>query len=253
MSITIAICGKGGVGKTTLAALFARLIPDEKKVRALVIDADPTGGLSLALSLLVKRTINDLRKEIVADTKNKANDPVSIAAAVDYRLLESLTEHRNIAFLAVGRPEEEGCYCQVNSLLRSAIEYLSGKFDLTIIDAEAGVEQVNRRVLASIDQLLLVSDLSQKGLRVAEMIQRVAAASDNFKESSLILNRVSSEESLKKFLDGSNLPLAGFLPEDKTISSFDSSGRSFLDLPDCPPLNAARKMLKANLSPNAFK
>lgn len=51
MSIRIAICGKGGVGKTTLAALFARLILDEKRIRALVIDADPTGGLSLAVSL----------------------------------------------------------------------------------------------------------------------------------------------------------------------------------------------------------
>ncbi len=247
MSIRIAICGKGGVGKTTLAALFTRLVLEEKKIRALVIDADPTGGLSLALSLPIKRTINDLRQEIVADVKNKTSDPVSLAAAVDYRLLDSLTEHGNIAFLAVGRPEEEGCYCQVNSLLRSSIEYLSEKFDLTIIDAEAGVEQVNRRVLASIDQLLLVSDLSQKGLRVAEMILRVAAASDNFKESSLILNRVYSEEGLKKFLAGSNLPLAGFLPEDKIIGSFDSSGKTFLDLPDCPPLNAARKMLKAKL------
>ncbi len=253
MSITIAICGKGGVGKTTLAALFTRLILEEKKARALVIDADPTGGLSLALSLPIKRTINDLRKEIVTDAKNKTIDPNSLAAAVDYRLLESLTEHRNLAFLAVGRPEEEGCYCQVNSLLRSSLEYLSEKFDLTIIDAEAGVEQVNRRVLANIDKLLLVSDLSQKGLRVAEMIQRVAAASDNFKESSLIINRVSSEEGLKKFLAGSNLPLSGFLPEDKTIGIFDSSGRSFLDLPDCPPLNAARKMLQANLLPAAFK
>lgn len=243
MSRVIAICGKGGVGKTTLAALFTRLITEKKEIRALVIDADPTGGLSLALSLPIKSTVNDLRKEIVATAKNKNSGARSLAEAVDYRLLESLTEYRNIAFLAVGRPEEEGCYCQVNTFLRRSIEYLSEKFDLTIIDAEAGVEQVNRRVISSVDRLLLVSDLSQKGLRVAETVYRVAATSASFKEAGLILNRVRSEEALSTALTGTDLPLLGSLPEDDTIFSFDASGKTFLELPDCPSLQAARSIL----------
>jgi CO dehydrogenase maturation factor len=243
MSEVIAICGKGGVGKTTLAALFTRLILEKQSMRTLVIDADPTGGLSLALSLPIKSTINDLRKEVVAAAKNKSGDSKSLAASVDYRLLESLTEHRNLAFLAVGRPEEEGCYCQVNAFLRRSIEYLAEQFDLTLIDAEAGIEQVNRRVISAVDRLLLVSDLSQKGLRVAETVHHVAAETGIFKSSGLIVNRVRNDEELAKAITNTSLPLLGSLPEDEIIYDYDSSGKSFLDLPECPSLQAARSIL----------
>lgn len=245
MNSSIAFCGKGGVGKTTLAALFTRLTLENKDLKTLVIDADPTGGLSLALSLPIKKTINDLRKEVVAAVKEKKSDTSSLAASVDYRLLESLTEYENIAFLAVGRPEEEGCYCQVNAFLRASIEYLSGKFDLTLIDAEAGVEQVNRRVVSSVNRLFLVTDLSQKGLRVAETVHRVASTSGKFNEIGLIINRVTSEDALKKTLKDITLPLVGNLPEDKTISSFDSEGKSFLEFPSCPSLQAANRIFKS--------
>lgn len=245
MNNTIAFCGKGGVGKTTLAALFARLILEKKELKALVIDADPTGGLSLALSLPIKKTINDLRREVVAAAKEKRSDTSSLIASVDYRLLESLTEYENIAFLSVGRPEEEGCYCQVNTFLRSSIEYLSDKFDLTLIDAEAGVEQVNRRVVSSVNRLFLVSDLSQKGLRVAETVHQVASTSGKYNEIGLIINRVTSEDALKIILQNIKLPLIGHLPEDKTISSFDAVGKSFLELPVCPSLQAASELFES--------
>jgi len=243
MSEVIAVCGKGGTGKTTLSALFARLLLERKTLRALIIDADPTGGLSMALSFPVKTTVNELRLEVVDIAKSRKSDARNLAAAIDYRLLESLTEHHNLAFLSVGRPEEAGCYCQVNTFLRHSIEYLAEKFDLTIIDAEAGIEQVNRRVIANIDRLFLVSDLSQKGLRVAETVHRVASASSRFRQAGLILNRVRSEEEFNRIRTDTALPIRGWIPEDETIRRFDASGESYFNLPECPPLCSARRLL----------
>jgi CO dehydrogenase maturation factor len=241
----ISICGKGGVGKTTLAALLSRLVLEEKNSRGLAIDADPAGGLSLALSLPIKKTVNDLRKSVIASIKTHSTDSLNLAASIDYQLLEALSEYRNLAFLAVGRPEEEGCYCQVNTFLREAIEIMAGHFDLVLIDAEAGVEQVNRRVMGQIDLLLLVSDLSAKGLRVAETIKQVADEAMQYRSAGLLINRVRSKKELAEVRQYTHLPLIGWLPEDQRVRQFDMAGRSFLELPDCPSLQAVRKLSRS--------
>ncbi len=181
------------MGKTSLSAMLSRLVLEDGAVRGLAVDADPAGGLCLALDLPVKRTVNDLRKAVIAATRERSTDSLNMAASIDYQLLEALTEHRNLAFLAVGRPEEEGCYCQVNTFLREAIETLSGHFEFTVIDAEAGVEQVNRRVMREVDALLLVSDPTAKGVRVAEAIKQVADEAMHYGRAGLIINRVREE------------------------------------------------------------
>jgi CO dehydrogenase maturation factor len=239
-----AICGKGGVGKTSLAAMLSRLVLEDGVARGLAVDADPAGGLSLSLALPIKRTVNDLRKAVIAATREHTTDSMNMAASIDYQLLDALTEHRNLAFLAVGRPEEEGCYCQVNTFLREAIETLAKHFDSTVIDAEAGVEQVNRRVMRSVDTLLLVSDPTAKGVRVAETIRQVADETMHCSRVGLIINRVRGAEEAARLAERTTLPLLGWLPEDETIRAFDAEGRTLLELPeDTPALAAVRELL----------
>ncbi len=242
MKPVVAVCGKGGVGKTTISALLARLISEEKRLRGLIIDADPAGGLSLALSLPIKKTVNDLRKELIAATPERSSDSLNLAASIDYKLLDALTEKENLAFLAVGRPEEEGCYCQLNTFLRESIEVLANHFDFTVIDAEAGVEQVNRRVMREIHTLLLVSDPTAKGIRVAETISKVAEESMSYVRVGLMINRVEREEDALALSKNTPLELLGWLPEDKTIGKFDREGRSLLELNGSLSLKAMRDL-----------
>jgi CO dehydrogenase maturation factor len=244
MGAVISVCGKGGVGKTTLTALLARLLSADGP-RTLVIDADPAGGLAMALGITPKQTLDDLRRELIATASSGGQDAADLLAAADYRLLEALEERHNLAFLAVGRPEEEGCYCKLNTLLRAAIEALADRFDLTLIDAEAGIEQVNRRVMRAVTHLLLVSDLSQKGLRVAEAIRDVTGGSG--REVGLVLNRVEAGKVAERLRQSTTLPVVATLPEDPTIRQLDAEARSFLELSESPALEAARIQL---LDPN---
>jgi len=236
----IAVCGKGGVGKTTISALISRLLYEDGRGKVLVVDADPAVGLGMALNRFPERTVNDVRKEIIGSVRERSTDSVDLAASVDYKMMEIVMDSGNLGFLSVGRPEEEGCYCQLNTLLREAIESLSAHFEVTLIDAEAGVEQINRRVMRSVTHLLLVSDTALKAVRVAESIRKVAADAVNYSKMGLLVNRARDEEEALHLSSRSDLPLLGWIPEDETVREFDSEARSFLELPSCPALEAVR-------------
>jgi CO dehydrogenase maturation factor len=243
MNQVIAVCGKGGVGKTTISALLSRLLSEGENGKALVVDADPAIGLGIALSQSPRRSVNDIRKEIISAVKEHSTDSLDLAASVDYKMMEIIEEAGNLGFVYVGRPEEEGCYCQLNTLLREAIETLSSHFDLTLIDAEAGVEQVNRRVMRSVSHLLLVSDATIKGLRVAESIRKVADEAVNYRKLGLIINRSRSEDDFGRLVSQTNLPVLGWIPEDETVREHDAQARSFLEIPACPALEAVRSYI----------
>jgi len=243
LSKVVAVCGKGGVGKTTVTALLSRLLFEGKNGKVLVVDADPAVGLGMALSQFPDRTVNEVRKEIISTVKEHSTDSLDLAASIDYKLMEIVEELGNLGFLSVGRPEEEGCYCQLNTLLREAIETLSSHFDMTLIDAEAGVEQVNRRVIRSVSHLLLVSDTSLKGIRVAETIRRVADNAVEYRKLGLLINRVRGEEDFLRLASETDLPALGWTPEDETVREFDARARSFLEIPACPALDAVRSFI----------
>jgi len=242
--VIIALCGKGGVGKTCVSAMITRILSVLKEKRILIIDGDPAVGLSTALNIPVQKTVNDIRNEIINGIKSgRGSDKGELLTQIDYEFLDALEERSNLAFLAIGRPEDEGCYCQVNTFLKGVIKDLASGFDFVLIDGEAGIEQVNRRVMEMVTHLLLVSDTSAKGRNVAETISEVAAKTMSVKKMGIIINRIKNAEELQKVEKNIKLPMLGWIPEDRTIADFDIEGKSFFELPDCEALKAVEGIL----------
>ncbi len=232
--VIIAVCGKGGVGKTSISALLTSTLCKEKANRVLAIDADPAIGLSYALGINVYKTVDDIRNSLIARLQNREHtDQQEIVSQLDYELFESLEEKENLAFLAIGRPETRGCYCRVNDLLKGVIREIAESFDYVIIDAEAGIEQINRRVMEMVTHLLLVSDTSAKSVNVIKTIRQVAEKSLPRAEPIALFNRVKDPSEVSAIAPRMESPVIGSIPEDETIRVFDRDGKSFFNLPDC--------------------
>lgn len=240
----LAVCGKGGVGKTTVSAIGAKALAASGR-KALIVDADPAGGLAMALGIEPARTLNDVRKSLIEEVKAGHRDEKDLAVSVDYLVAEALTERGNLAFLSIGRPEDVGCYCKVNVILKDAIEMLGGMFGIALVDAEAGIEQVNRKVMGAVDYVLLVSDTSAKAVRVAETIREVSGRMIPDAGAGLLVNRVREDAEADRVAAGTSLEVVGRVPEDDTVREFDATQRSFFDLPECPASTAVETALAA--------
>ena len=234
----IAICGKGGVGKTSITALMVRLLAKSGRGKILAIDADPAVGLATSLGLPVRKTVDDIRKELINKIqKGDAPGNRETISLLDYEIFDALEESDGFALLAIGRPEDEGCFCRVNNLLKDIIGDLAQRFDIVIIDGEAGIEQINRRVMKSVDYLVLVSDTSAKGINVANTISLVAGKNKavDYKNIGLVLNRVRSEAEARDISSRTSLEVYGWLSDDDLIRSFDFRGEPLTGMPDNSP------------------
>ena len=242
----IAVAGKGGVGKTSLSATIVRCLvekyPDKK---ILAIDADPAVGLSTALGIEVETTIDDIRKEIVS-TVEDGNTKAAIELLGDarYKIFDALVETDGFAFIAVGRPESAGCYCKINAYLKEVISLLSADFDYVVIDGEAGVEQINRRVMEKVTHLLLITDASKKGTQVISTIKSVADELVMYQKIGAIVNRIP-DESVIDFINTNGIPVLAYIPTDKNLAIFDIEGKNITKLPDdSNVVEGVRKALK---------
>jgi CO dehydrogenase maturation factor len=234
-STTLAVCGKGGVGKTSFSALMVKLLAKNTDRKILAIDADPSAGLASSLGVRVTKSVDDIRKDIIKQIRDgKVQDSKDTLNILDYELLDALEEAEGFALLAIGRPEDEGCYCKVNSLLKDIILNLAGSFDYVIIDGEAGIEQINRRVMKTVDHLIVLSDTSVKGVNVALAIYDVANKNHavDFSRIGLVLNRVKNEEEVGQISRRIPFEIFGWIPEDELIRQYDFQGKPLTVLPD---------------------
>jgi CO dehydrogenase maturation factor len=240
----IAMCGKGGVGKTSLSAAIVKILTEDPTKKVLAIDADPAVGLATSLGMEVTKTVDDIRNDLISRViSGSSEEKTQMVSRLDYEMLTALVEEKNLAFLAIGRPEKEGCYCQVNHILKDIIASIVGNFDYVVIDGEAGVEQVNRRVMEKVTHLILVSDASAKGLNVVQTINRVSDESIEYKKSGLILNRLRSAKERDRVTVPEELNYLGWVPEDDVIRNVDIEGDSILKIDDCEALQATRTCL----------
>lgn len=226
----IAVAGKGGVGKTSISAAIVRLLTEAyPEAKILAIDADPAVGLSTALGVEVEETLDDIRKCVNNDVGEKLRDTPEILAEARFRLFDAMKEQNGFAFIAIGRPEAAGCYCAINTYLRQVISMLADDFDYVVIDGEAGIEQVNRRVMEKVTHLLLITDQSRKGAKVIDTIHAVADELVMYEKLGIIMNRVTRPD-LIGATDLNGLELLAAVPTDDEHVANDIQGKNIFDL-----------------------
>ena len=242
----IAVSGKGGVGKTSISAAFVRLLTEGyPDARILAIDADPAVGLSTALGVEVKETLDDIRMDIIHSVENGApREAMELLGEARFRIFDTMVEMPRFSFLAIGRPESAGCYCKVNAYLKEVIGLLSQDFDFVVIDGEAGIEQINRRVMERVSHLVLVTDPSRKGTQVVGTIRQVADELVPYERCGVVVNRIT-DESLLPYIRTEGMELLSCIPADPAQAENDIRGRTVFELPESSPLlRGARETLQ---------
>ncbi|WP_202318514.1 ATP-binding protein [Archaeoglobus neptunius] len=224
----IAVAGKGGTGKTLVSALLINFI-SEKTTSVLAVDADPDSNLPEALGVedQLGKTLGEIRElfQVSRDEMGSMNKEQWLEGKI---YAEAICECPRYDLLVMGRPEGEGCYCFANSLLRGVLKRLMRHYDYIVIDTEAGLEHFSRRTIDSADYIIIVTDMSRKGLATARRIKELAGELKlNFKKIFLIANRITSDEAkstIEKFADEEGLELLAVLPYDSSIAEIDLRG-----------------------------
>ncbi|MCS7130740.1 MAG: AAA family ATPase [Archaeoglobaceae archaeon] len=222
---TVAVTGKGGTGKTLVSALLIHFI-SKKSSKVLAVDADPDSNLADALGVEVERTLGEIR-EIFQESRDEMGT-MNKEQWLEGKIYEAICECKGYDLLVMGRPEGEGCYCFANSLLRGVLKKLRRHYDYVIIDSEAGLEHFSRKTIDSADYILIVTDMSKKGLATAKRIKELSKELKlNFKDIMLIANRIANEDAEKRiraFANEEGIKLLEILPYDERVVELDLKG-----------------------------
>jgi CO dehydrogenase maturation factor len=253
MTKTIAIAGKGGTGKTSVAALLIKLL--SQKGLVLAVDADPSTNLNqaLGLSLDSSKTVGRIREKMTEDvSKGRLSPTITKQEYLFGKILESLAESKGFDLLAMGRPEGPGCYCAPNEFLRASLDKLvkDYKYNYIVMDCEAGMEHISRQTTRDVDVLLIVSDPTIRGVTVAARIKDlIGELRSNVGKVGLIVNRVKGELSpeIKQVIDESGLQVIALIPEDPDIAGLEMKGRPVTELPQESPLQLKVKEIAEGL------
>jgi CO dehydrogenase maturation factor len=230
MKKSLAVTGKGGCGKTTLAALMVRALVEAGHTPVLAVDADPNTNLDAALGVKIEQTVGDVREEGLQKVESL---PAGLTRTefLRFRTQEALVEADGFDLLAMGRPEGPGCYCFANSILRGAVDQISANYACTVIDCEAGLEHLSRRTTRNLDDLVVLADPSVRSLETAARIVKLAATLKvQIKNCHVVLSRVRNgvPQFLQEAARERGLEIKGIVPDDDEIRSLDEQGKPLI-------------------------
>ncbi len=247
--LTIAIVGKGVVGKTAITTLMAKIISQTHNFKLLLIDADPTHPhLSNMVKLSPNKSLEEVRLDAVKNAHKKNTEAKSLAERIDFNVYDGMAESKDFCLFSIGQPEGPGCFCPSNTLLRKVLESITMDFDVILIDCEAGLEQINRMVLKSVDVIVIITDISLRSIETANSIRKSAKKFTSYKRLGVIVNKAREGiDLILNKLEEFDLPLLGQVPEDPNITKFDLEGKPLIDLPNNSPSKLALKEVVKNI------
>ncbi|MDJ0814577.1 MAG: AAA family ATPase [Desulfobacterales bacterium] len=245
MPYTIALAGKGGSGKTTMAGLLVKYLVRHSKTPILAVDADCNANFNEVLGLEVKDTLGNAREDM---KKGVVPGGMTKDIFMEMKLEECMIEAPGFDLVVMGQPEGAGCYCAANSLLAGFMERLANNYPYIVMDNEAGMEHISRLTTKNVDILLIVADTSRRGLQAALRIDDLARSLNiGVGKSYVVINQVKNglSEKALEMIDTAGLELAGTVPEDETVYNYDFNGQPTIEMPEnSPSVQAAFKIFE---------
>ena len=249
---TIAVAGKGGVGKTTTCGMLIDYLCKKNRGPVLVVDADAYSNLNEVLGVEVETSLGQIREEMAqAELKGTIPKGMTKADYAEYKFNSAIIEEDDFDMLVMGRTQGKGCYCYVNGVLKTQVDKYAKNYSYIVMDNEAGLEHVARGTLPHVDTMLLISDCSRRGIqaaaRVAEMVEEMELHPGKM---GLIVNRAPGgvlEDGVKEEIEKHGLTLFGVLPHDEAVYRCDCNGEPSAKLPESDPMKNALKGIMAEI------
>ncbi len=232
MPFSIALAGKGGTGKTTVAGMLIKYLISRGKKPVLAVDADSNANLNEVLGLEVADTLGNAREEM---KKGIVPSGMTKDIFMSMKLEQAISEADGYDLVVMGQPEGSGCYCAANTLLTGFLEKLSGNYQYIVMDNEAGMEHISRFTTKNVDVLLTVTDTSRRGLQAAIRIHQLAKTLNiGMKKSYLVINQCKEDPTSTVFdlIKDEDLEFAGTIPEDNAVYEFDLNGTPTIEIPE---------------------
>jgi CO dehydrogenase maturation factor len=235
MTFSIALAGKGGVGKTTVAGMLIKYLVAKGKTPILAVDADSNANLNEVLGLEVHDTLGQAREDM---KKGKVPSGMTKDVFMSMRLEQAVAEEEGFDLVVMGTPEGAGCYCAANSLLAGFLEKLVNNYSFVVMDNEAGMEHISRLTTKNVDLLLIVSDTSRRGLQAGMRINKLSKELNiGVAKSYLIVNQAKSDlpPEVMDLISQDGLELAGTVPADDTVYEYDLKGKPTIAIDEDNP------------------